>query len=254
MIGCLLLLAPSYWNCTAKYGASCLQSPGTFIANSSMQDGLRGARLMWSRPNSLPGTLPMVRDELMFEEYYRQCHITSAIGLDETSLMGCLLARPLTLPVFLAKKWIGLFDYFRFTPYLENQTPSWMRTLSRAYGALAWLGLVVFLLTLVKRHGGNSDSHLTRIRFTNLGITFLASYTIALLAQHTALHTEERYGFPLIPLSIAYFIGCWEYLINSFSEKNKKELVLFGVFCCLMLSIYIGQVISWDQLSFATNG
>lgn len=250
-MGIVLVLAIPSWNCTEKYGRVCLQSPKTFNPNLSMQDGLRGARLMWSRHNPFPGTLPMVTDEIMFNNYYKQCQISSSFGFGDTSLMGCLLARPLTLPAFVAKKWIGLFDFFRFTPYMENQTPPWLRNVGRAYGALAWLGLIfcfVYLFSLLKhRVRSNARSDLA----SNAALVFLAVFSLVVLAQHTALHTEERYGFPLIPIcSVVLFRYC-EWAIFKFRTGEWRTVAILLFMCLVSVALFVAQINAWDSLSFA---
>lgn len=252
-VGCLIVLIPGGLNCAQKYGSVCLQSPKTFNANLSMQEGLKGARLMWSQKNELPGTIPMVADEIMFNQYYRQCQIDSTIGFRDTSWSGCLLARPFTLPAFLAKKWIGLFDYFRFTPYLERLTPLWLSNLSRAYGALAWLGLSLCFATILKLRCDSMRSNLKPLLIENTGLVFLASYSMVMLAQHTALHTEERYGFPLIPLCVAVLFGYCERSLARYRAGERRSLLPSLLFCCLALTLYVAQVLAWDQASFVRN-
>jgi hypothetical protein len=251
LLGCLVFLAPGALNCTEKYGSVCLQSPKTFNANLSMQDGLRGARLMWSQNNEFPGTLPIVKDETMFNHYFRLCQIDSTIGFGDTSLTGCLMAKPLTLPAFVAKKWIGLFDYFRFTPYLENLTPAWLRNLSRVYGALAWLGLSLCFVTLLKLRHNGVRARSPQQAGGNMGLVFLAVYSLVMLAQHTALHTEERYGFPLIPLCAAVLFGHCERTIERYRSGERRSLMPLLLFCCLSLLLFAVQVVTWDRASFA---
>ncbi|MBC7621524.1 MAG: hypothetical protein H7293_21515 [Candidatus Saccharibacteria bacterium] len=251
VLGSLLLLAVPSWNCAEKYGSACLQSPKTFNANLSMQDGLRGGRLMWSQKNDFPGTIPMVTDASMFDAYYRSCRIESSIGFSDTSLMGCLLARPLTLPAFVAKKWIGLFDYFRFTPYMENLTPTWLRILSRAYGALAWLGLTMCIVTVLALHKQSVRTIVRAQLTTQTGLVFLATYSAVMLAQHTALHTEERYGFPLIPICAAVLFGYGERAIVRYRSGRGRSIEPWLVLCAMALTLFVVQISAWDRLSFA---
>jgi hypothetical protein len=251
LIGCLIVLAPSFFSCTQKYEIACLQSPKTFNAIASAQDGLRGARVMWSQQNDFPGTLPMVADDTMFNNYYRQCQIQSIVGSSDNSLTGCLLARPLTLPTFVVKKWIGLFDYFRFTPYTENLTPAWLRNSSRAYGALVWLGLSLCFVTLMKLREVEVRSNLRKLLAANTAVVFLVSYSVVMLAQHTVLHTEERYGFPLIPLCAAVFFGYCERAMSRYRSGERRGFLPSLLFCCLVLGPFVAQIIAWDHASFA---
>ncbi len=254
LLGCVIVLAPGSLSCSQAYGTLCLQSPKTFNASLSMQDGLRGARLMWSQKNEFPGTLPMVKDETMYNEYFQQCHIESAIGLADTALTGCLLARPLTLPAFVIKKWIGLFDYFRFTPYMENLTPPWLVYLSRAYGALAWLGLSLSLAMLFSLRKKSVRSNLGTLLISNTGVVLLVTYSVVMLAQHTALHTEERYGFPLIPLCAAMLIWHCEHSIEQYRTDHRFSPIASVLFCTLSLILFTAQIIAWDKVSNVLAG
>ena len=249
IIGCLALLTPYYKNCTEKYGSLCLQSPKTADVYMSVQEGLRGARILWSKPIATSGTFPIVPDEMMFENYYRQCRITSIAGFDDQSLTGCLLSRPLTLTAFIVKKWIGLFDYFRFTPYLENRTPFWLSTLSRAYGAVAWVGLSLFFITFLKLRDEKVRSSLRTMSVVNLDVVFLVSYSVVMLAQHTAIHTEERYGFPLIPLCAAMVFVWGEQLIAWYRVSAWRNLTLILTFILLTTALFVVQIFAWDQSS-----
>lgn len=250
ILGCLILLAPQGIHCAQKYGSVCLQSPKTFNANVSMQEGLRGARLMWSQKNEFPGTLPMVTDDTMFYRYYKQCRIESLAGFGDTSMTGCLLSRPLTTPAFVVKKWIGLFDYFRFTPYTENATPSWLRNLGRVYGALAWLGLCLCFVTLLKPREKGFQSNVRTSAVSNPGVVFLGIYSAVMLAQHTVLHTEERYGFALIPLCAAVLFRFCEQATGQYRQHGWHKLFPSMLFCCMALALFVVQIFVWDQVSF----
>jgi hypothetical protein len=246
LIACAMLLLPSYLNCFQKYDAFCLQSPKTFNVALSMQDGLKGARVLWSLPNRISGSIPMLTDETMFKKYYQRCELNSIVGFDNTSFTGCLAAQGWSLPAFLMKKWIGLFDYFRFTPYLENATPSWLRILSRTYGALAWLGFSLCFLA-VFRLRKVADGSLAKRHFTqNFGMLFLSSYSAILLAQHTVLHTEERYGFPLLPVCAVVLLMRGEWLVLQCRLRNFRPVIYHAVFFLCALVLFYVQISVWD--------
>lgn len=254
IVACLLVLSPYVANCTTSYGSYCLQSPKTFDANLSVQEGLRGARISWSKASQQEGKLPVMIDDLMFNNYYQECQITSVVGLDRSSLTGCLLARPLTLPSFVIKKWIGLFDHFRFTPYLENFTPTWLRLLSRVYGAFAWLGLCLSLLALLRFMKVETRSNLRRLVVQNIDLALLLCFSIVLLAQHTALHTEDRYGFPLVPICAVFAITQLEQIFARYRMYGWRRLVSHAIFCLSTLAIFAYQIISWDQMAIGQIG
>ncbi len=248
-LGCVFFLSPFYLNCTQKYGSVCLQSPATFNPILSAQEGLKGARTLWAGlPWTLPGQLPIVPDSFMVENYYSQCHIATIAGLSDTSLTGCLLYRPLTTPILVVKKWIGLFDFFRFTPYLEAATPSSLRWLSRAYGALAWIGFAYSFLALYRwmRRESLSDMKLTLIK--NPAPLLLIWFTAVTLAQHTALHVEERYGFPLIPLCGLVLIMFGEAVVTRARTTGWGSAAPIGAFCATALVVFLVQVLAWDLM------
>ena len=252
VVGYLVTLAPSLMNCTQKYGSICLQAPQTFNAVLSVQEGLRGARLMWSQHNEIQGTLPMVTDEIMFNQYYQQCLIDKVIGWGDASFTGCLLARPLTLPIFIVKKWVGLFDYFRFTPYMENLTPVWLKNLSRAYGALSWIGFSLCFVALWKLRDNKIRSNFKQQGPFELTTIWLISYSVVMLVQHTVLHTEERYGFPLIPLCALVVFGCLERSITEYRSGGWRNIAPLYLFCLLSSSLFVAQIIAWDNVPFVS--
>lgn len=252
--GCLILLSPFFENCTNKYGEFCLQSPKTVDVYLSVQEGLRGARILWSKQADIGGKFPMVSDAIMQENFYRRCQITSIIGFGDKSLTGCLFARPLALPAFLIKKWIGLFDHFRFTPYVENLTPTWLSILNRAYSSLAWIGLSLSFLSLGRIRHDSVKSNLKKMLFKHTSIAFLVSYSITMLAQHTALHTEERYGFPLLPLCATMSFVYAEQCIKTYRASGWRRLIPLMGFCFLVLTVFIVQISAWDELGSAMIG
>lgn len=253
-VACILVLAPYLANCTSAYGSYCLQSPKTFDANLSIQEGLRGARISWSKRAGVSEKLPMINDETMFNNYYSECKIAGVTGLNDSSLTGCLLARPLTLPSFVIRKWIGLFDHFRFTPYLENFTPTWLKLLGRIYGAFAWLGLSLSFLALLRFKKSVAGGNLQRLLLQNVGLVLLVSCSIVLLAQHTALHTEDRYGFPLVPICAVLAIAQLEQFAARYRLYGWRRLVSPTTLCLLALVMFVYQIISWDQAAIYQIG
>ncbi|MFZ2307997.1 MAG: hypothetical protein WAW34_11775 [Rhodoferax sp.] len=254
IVASILILAPYLANCKSTYGSYCLQSPKTFDANLSIQEGLRGARISWSKIAKETEKLPMIDDSLMYNSYYKECNIEGLFGLQRLSLTGCLLARPLSAPPFVVKKWIGLFDHFRFTPYLENLTPPWLRLLSRVYGAFAWLGLSLSFLIFLKFKETAAKSNLQMLLTQNISLVLLASCSIVLLAQHTVLHTEDRYGFPIVPICAALAIAQLEHFLALYRKYGWRRLVWRVTYCLLALAMFAYQTTSWDQALIAQIG
>jgi hypothetical protein len=156
----------------------------------------------------------------------------------------------LSIPAFSVKKWVGLFDNFRFTPYLESFTPPWVRWLSRAYDSLAWIGLSVLfwsLLQATKRQnrvniGGWMANHITPV--------LLLVYSMAMLAVHTVLHVEDRYGFPLVPLCAVLLVTYGERTISQYRASGWRSIWTVTVYCLAAWSLFVGQIIAWDRAPF----
>jgi hypothetical protein len=249
-VGCMLVLAPFAANCTQKYGNVCLQSPKTFRSVVSAQAGLRGARLLWQQQSLLPGQLPVMADDFMLENYFQRCRLSSIAGIDESSLTGCLLSRPLALPAFAVKKWIGLYDHFRFTPYLESATPVWLRWWSRAYDSLAWIGLWLCFAALFQVARQRDKPPMRERLSQNLTPVFLIVFSVVVLAQHTALHVEDRYGFPLIPLCAVLLFKYAEQVVEKGRSQGWRSNLPLVQYCMLAWSIFIAQIIVWDNTPF----
>jgi hypothetical protein len=250
-LGCAIVLAPYYYNCTQKYGSVCLQSPETYNAVASAQAGLRGARTLWQKGNSVPGQIPTLPDDVMSANYYQRCQLKTIVGTDSSSLTGCLITRPLALPAYVVKKWIGLFDHFRFTPYLEEATPFWLRWLSRAYDSLAWMGLALFFLMLFQATKRAYRPEIREKLTHTITPVLLVVYSAVMLAQHTMLHVEDRYGFPVIPLCVVTLAIYGEKSIRIFRTQGYQKLLLpLALYCIVAATIFIAQIITWDNAVF----
>ena len=248
LIGLILILAPFYLNCSHKYGSICLQSPQTFGAVGSAQSGLRGARTLWQKKSPLQyeKDIPTLQDKIMLDNYYSRCHLASIFGIADSSLTGCLISRPLALPAYIGKKWIGLFDHFRFTPYLELFTPFWLTWLSRAYDSLVWLGFAIFLLVPFQKQFTIKKE----VLINNTTPLILVVYSLVTLAQHTIFHIEDRYSFPMIPLCTVMLVVCVEKIIENYRGLNFRSITLFSLYCILAWTMFITQIIVWDHTAF----
>jgi hypothetical protein len=251
IIGCMAILAPTCFNCTQKYGRVCLQSTqvGVFIA--SAQVGLRGARTLWNKGGLVPGHVaPILPDDIMVSNYFSRCHLKSIFGVDESSLIGCVATRPLAAPAFVIKKWIGLFDHFRFTPYVEQHTPFWLRWLSRTYDSLAWIGLALFFLALSQAPKLAARPDAKEILARNITPVMLIIYSISMLALHTILHVEDRYGFPVIPLCTVMLFIYGERAVEKYRSFGIRSVILLVLYCILAWTLFVTQIIVWDNTDF----
>jgi hypothetical protein len=248
-LGCLLVLAPYYGNCIRAHGTLCLQFPA-FDPVRSAQAGLRGARTPWSmRPTAKDG-IPTLPDPVMMANYGERCELTKMVGVTSSSFTGCLLSRPLAIPAFLFKKWAGLFDHFRLTPYVETVTPGWLLWLSRAYDGLAWIGFTLsFALAALALRGRNSWG---RERFAAVppAVAALAVYAVVMLSIHTALHVEDRYSFAWLPLCAVVLVGCGEKAVDAFRASGWRAVAAPLVFSLVALAAFLVQVTAWDRTPF----
>jgi hypothetical protein len=249
-LGCILLLAPFGYNCSQKYGSLCLQSPTTFNTLDSAQAGLRGARTLWAMNGSYPGQIPILPDDTMFTNYFQRCQLKTIAGMDDSSLTGCLISRPLALPAYTIKKWIGLFDHFRFTPYLEYATPFGLRWLSRAYDSLAWIGLAMFFMTLFQATKRVYRDEIKEQLIAPITPALLVVYSVVMLAQHTALHVEDRYGFPVIPLCALMLAIYGEKSIHHYRTSGFRKVVPLALYCIVAWTVFVAQIITWDNSKF----
>lgn len=239
------LLLPISMDCKKVYGKLCLQDPTTFDAVLHAQMGLRGGRIFWGGPDPMNGEFPVLPDPVMKAQFYDRCHLKKVMGLDSTTLVGCLISRPHLLPIYLFKKWVSLFDHFRFQAFLESETPPWLKTLSRVFDSFAWIGFL-FLLTQVV------------LRFLNLwdllryqpGLFSYLVFSFLMLSEHTILHPEDRFGLVVVPISTVASIVFLEGLWRLWQSKAWKQLSLQLGFALFGLSIFIWQIIKWDQSHF----
>jgi hypothetical protein len=188
-------------------------------------------------------------DNFMVKHFAQRCELKQIVGIQKNSLTGCLLSQPLALPGFMVKKWIGLFDHYRFTPYLEEATPIWLISLSRLYDVFSWIGFsLVLLLSVQVIFYKEYKKAITEKLVTPLTPLFLFVYFVVLLAQHTALHTEDRYGFQLIPLALSTLLIYFE-MLRRYLHNYRKWLPT-GIYCLLAGIVFFFQVRAWDQSVF----
>jgi hypothetical protein len=248
-LGCLLVLAPYYGNCIRAHGTLCLQFPA-FDPVRSAQAGLRGARTPWSmRPTAKDG-IPTLPDPIMMANYGERCELTKMMGATSSSFTGCLLSRPLAIPAFLFKKWAGLFDHFRFTPYVEAVTPGWLLWLSRAYDSLAWIGFALTFAVAALALRRHKEWARERFAAVQPAVAALAVYAVVMLAIHTALHVEDRYSFAWLPLCAVVLVACGEKAVATFRASGWRAVAAPLAFSLVALAAFLVQVTAWDRTPF----
>ena len=234
-----LALAPIVHRCHAAFGEPCVQAPETFEPLAHLRQGLRGARVLWFHAGYTDDGPPIVPDRFLVEHFADRCPLREIVGTGETSLLGCFARQPHLLPAFAFRKWVGLFDHFRFQPYAERLTPTWYRALSRVHDGLAWPGFFLALIAFARS--------VRRLSATAVaGLVYFA----ALVALHTIIHVEERYGLAWMPLACAGFVyGCEAALAATRDRRVVQALALVLAFVAADAWFY-ATVWSWDATVF----
>lgn len=249
IFGCVLYLAPTWIQCYERYQVIGVQSPETFDPVYHANAGLRGARLLWFRPELAYGReFPILPDAFMRMNFHDRCALKSIVGLDTSSLTWCLASKPHLAPVLLAKKWIGLHDPFRLQPYTEMMTPAWYPWFARAFAGFAvWgtllLGISVGLIFTNARGRASKNAHsliLPRDPWTGAILLFVA----VLALQHLVLHVEERFSLAWSPYAFGALIA-WVSRFLKFSVRMRWISCGMGT---AVIVFYWIQVLAWDAL------
>jgi hypothetical protein len=247
LVACAAALAPFGTQCAQRYGRGlCLQDEATFDSTRHAQVGMRGARVLWYQRTAPGDILPVLPDSFMMSNFYERCRLTSIAGMGESSLSGCLLSRPIAAPIYVVKKWIGMFDHFRFTPYLEANTPAWLRWLSRTYDVLYWLGLVLCPLWLVRLTRGGISAGARDASARRGPVTALLGFSAIMLAEHTALHIEDRFSLPLLPLCALALVGYAGALLGRYHAGGVRAIRAPTIYAGVASLIFIAQIVAWD--------
>jgi hypothetical protein len=243
------ILAVVGQRCATVYGPSCLQNPRTFEPIRHAQMGLRGARILWYGPYPTNGEFPVLPDSVLAPCFYGECKLTRLAGTDDTSLSGCFMHRLYLVPIYAVKKWIGLFDHFRFQPYVEQRTPDWLRKLSRTYDATAFVGLFFALGAAIAaarrpRHAASLVDPLVLAQ---------AVFLLVLLAEHTVLHVEDRFSLPFVPVCALFVARLLERAADLWRAKQKRDLVLLAGAVIVAIGAFFAQVLTWDDQASASS-
>jgi hypothetical protein len=239
------VLLPTLASCHGRYGGLCVESPGTFSALAGARSGLRGARTLWFLPQLQgDGNAPTLPDAFMGLHFGNRCQLTSFAGLGSSGLLGCMLSAPQYVPGLLFKKWTGLFDVFRLTPYTELMTPEWYPWLARTASSLAFAGQWVLLAT-----GIGWIFRRTASRWEGNAPVFVAVWLFSMteLSLHSLIHVEERY-------SLAWAAWCLVALWWKASEWRAEPLGTRLLWLSAGIAVVAGfwwQVLRWDDIAGA---
>jgi hypothetical protein len=79
----------------------------------------------------------------------------------------------------------------------------------------------------------------------------LVVYSMVMLAQHTLLHVEDRYGFPIIPLCLIMLAAYGERSLHIYRTSGYQKILLLSLFCIVAWAIFMAQIINWDNTALA---
>jgi hypothetical protein len=245
ILGCALYLTPTWIQCYEHYHFIGVQSPETFDPTYHAQVGLRGARLLWFRPELADGReFPILPDSFMRSNFYDRCTLKSIVGLNTSSLTGCLARKAILTPLLFAKKWIGLHDPFRLQPYTELMTPAWYPSLARTFAGLALCGTLLLWVSVSLVFRKARRFILPHDPWTGAVLLFVT----ALALQHLLLHVEERFSLAWSP----YAFGALIAFVSRFPRFSMRMRWIACGTGTLVILIYWAQVLAWDQKVSAT--
>jgi hypothetical protein len=225
--------------CRAVHGTLCVQAPETFEAIAHARFGMRGARVLWFHAATGEEGPPIVPDPFLVERFAAPCRVTSFVGSDDSTLTGCFARRLEHMPRFAVTKWIGLFDHFRYHAYAEPMTPPWYRAMSRAFDAVAWPGFFLGVIAVTR----------SRARLSSAAVCG-AVFTALLVALHTIVHVEDRYGLAWVPLAcVAAVHGC-ERACERARLGDARHLAALVTLAFALDLLFFTTVWRWDATVF----
>lgn len=229
--GVLAVIIPALLTGRAAYGRLALQNP-QFVkecTQNCLRSGLFSVRVFWSFTHKSKEALPGIRDPFLFKTYGTDPDVNSLGSLAEH-----LFSKPGAVPFYVGKKTIALFDEPHLQPYLAEETPHWFPPLQRGFETAAFCGFITLLLTLVARPFLKQEP-------LWIGLPW-ATLVVLLLMTHGVVQIEGRYGFPVIPFSLAsLFLG--------FAEARRhgsRFLWCWLVALLIAAGVFIHQVRTWD--------
>jgi hypothetical protein len=78
----------------------------------------------------------------------------------------------------------------------------------------------------------------------------LLAFTLAMLAEHTALHVEDRFSLPLLPLCglsvVAQLERVWTRARQA-GPRHARACWVTGGYALLSASLFVAQILAWDR-------
>ncbi len=192
----------------------------------ALQNGLSLVRaefgLKWLHKSH--ADMPGVHDPYLYKVYGSRCRVFSLMSWSE-----CLLSRPQAIPVFFVKKVTALFD--------DPLLPSNMRELERLFEVFYFCGFIS-LIIMTGMHLFPSAPKPVWPGFQWTG------FLLTLLAIHSIVQIESRYGFALKPFCLASLFLGYAAAKNSGKRGYRwwlAAMIVAGVF-------FLYQIFSWDKV------
>jgi hypothetical protein len=219
-------------NCQSAFGRSCLVNPRSDERStvSSFNIAMRFSRydcLVDSQSGELIGWAPTT------DKVFKQsCETTQ--GNVTGSLIGCYLMNRESLLTYFQHRLIGLFDVRHFNPYAAPATPIWANWTLRVFGLMGLLGVPAIVCLLLVQ----------LFRFRSWEYLLLP---IAYVVVQMHFHVENRYIFPLLPLSSCLVLMA---LFNP-GYFRRWQAVAIWVFALVVTAISYRLIVEWDAMHFA---
>ena len=234
LAGMLAVILPALETGRSAFGTPCLQSP-EFVKSSSagcMQAGLSAVRVFWSaKKGSDQEPLPGVRDPYLAKKFKDTKSIESLGGL-----LAYLSTSPLASLLYFGKKLIALFDEPYLQPYAVDQTPNWFTLAQRVFEVAAFCGFSAMLFWIVA-------GPLLKLEWELLPLPWIG-LVMVLLLTHSIMHIEGRFGFAVIPFSIAaLFLG-----YGQARKAGGRVFIAWSGTMILAAIVFVWQVLAWDRL------
>jgi hypothetical protein len=225
-------LQPQYSLCEKAFGTRCFLKPGYIDEQmmNTLEMGVVSARwysLVGSRINA--NGLIKVPDDLMVENYASVCIFkTETVKKD---LIHCYWSNIGTMPFYIGKKLVGLFDNFHLNTYSTYVTSPTVLFVNRAFGVAAFVGFMICLFLFGKNVVKFEDP-----------IVLLLGLPVFYVVLSTIPHVESRYGFPAVPFAIFAIVALTERILKQGPRRSKWQLAAAAAAALAFLI----QVHEWD--------
>lgn len=244
IVFCALIAAPRLFACYERSHTLCFVTPTDFerYLRNSLEVSKTGARIYGVSHLDGNGKLHAyqvaVPDPLFVSRF--GCVLGDSPNL--RGLFDCYARNVHYLPVYFGKKLIALFDNYHLNTFAAAVTTWWQIVVNRFFGVVVWVGF----LGVVGLGVGQLLRRQLDLRFSLLllyGFIYLGS--ILLVA-----HIEARYGFPLVPFSLFFFVAIFQWM----DRARRSQAATAMATCLLAVVVFLWQVNAWDRADYLLNG